>query len=229
MHNQSSASRSKLVVIARTHMREERICLGALDLETGTLRRLNRSHHQSFMHDAPFEVGQVWDIHFVPDFPHTNPHNEDVIVCSWKATDIGSSLGDLLHRTPAREVVFCGNPFGLYQGKLHWIRGGAFWNAVVQDKSLCPDFSLHLWRTDREMHLHPDRFGGFHYRSHLPEHNGWWSVAYKGTESPRSVIPPGSIISLSLARWWPKQDPINPPRCYVQICNVLDVPETLRI
>lgn len=51
------------------------------------------------------------------------------------------------------------------------------------------------------------------------------SVPHVGYGPTPLVLPPGSIVSLSLTRWWAPPDTRHiPERCYVQICDVVDVP-----
>lgn len=62
-----------------------------------------------------------------------------------------------------------------------------------------PDNSVGFWISDRNL---KKRIAFDKVRYNYPVENGWRSLPYVGFEEPVETIPAGTLIRVSLARWW---------------------------
>ena len=75
-----------------------------------------------------------------------------------------------------------------------------------------PEQSVGFWVADNA--LTKKEYNGVRYN--YPNTNGWRSLKFVGFDTPVNIIPAGTILRVSLARWW-KQDENTEERCYLQL------------
>jgi hypothetical protein len=92
-----------------------------------------------------------------------------------------------------------------------------------------PERSLELWWTDRALTRNIQRRDDKESTyligpSPSPEETAIKAL-YAGFDDPGLIVPAGSLVSLSLARWSnPEGSDRRWERCYLQVCNVLWAP-----
>ena len=69
-----------VLIVAKTRMKNPYLCVGGLDLETNQGLRLLQSNGSNQLANTRFNVGEIWDIDYVPKKEVEPPHIEDVIV-----------------------------------------------------------------------------------------------------------------------------------------------------
>lgn len=223
MYGSASSSMHPVTIVARTFMQNDLLCIAGYDQIAQRLVRIHAESGQSYTVHAPFEVGQTWLIDYKSKVHLDPPHTEDVLVVKAYLANDYRVLDDFFRTAPVVNHVTDLHPLQLFDDKLVWIKNGrSLLSAAVEEESGVPPSSLLLWRADRKLDLwiDPRRTRSFYFEADLPEYRGKWKLPYKGTPYPPELIQPGTIVSLSLARWWPKS-PGDPPRCYAQLCNVL--------
>lgn len=196
------------VIVSRTKM-QHGVCVGAI-LEDGTSIRLmdENGHHQPF--DAPYEVGEIWDLTFRNKPDIAEPHNEDVIVTAaeFKELEMRNMYDYLMN--DIRVDVWRGSAINLFDGKISWTGAG---NGYISERKGLPDQSVGFYISDRDL-----KFNNNHYT--YPRANiliGNKNLAYVGHQQPIAVIPAGTLIRVSLARWWKPDDIDIELRCYAQL------------
>ncbi|HVL25366.1 MAG TPA: hypothetical protein VM450_14850 [Thermomicrobiales bacterium] len=221
---------SEVLIIARTRMRHGKICVGAVDRETSHFLRLLNGAGYSFLDAAPFQVGEIWDVRYVNRPPVTPPHVEDVRVLEMRRVTSHNDPGRWLRENARRIRLWRGSPRTMYDGTLTFPqRAHAMSNphaAYVERGRRLPSCSLGLWETDRLLVRRQERYDGVArvrydgVETHADDVS--ISLSHKGFGREPIIIPPGSIVSLSLARWWaPDDGRRQPERCYVQLCDVV--------
>ena len=68
-----------VLVVARTRMRGDRVCVGGLEIETARSVRLMGSDGWNLHEDHPIRPGEIWDLAYEDHPDPTPPHVEDVI------------------------------------------------------------------------------------------------------------------------------------------------------
>jgi hypothetical protein len=199
----------EILIVAKTRMTGPFCCVGALDLQTNRSLRLLQPNGQNMPDSLPVEVGEVWEMDYVPRQNPRPPHVEDVLLTSF----------DYLRRQPnmslflkPRIQAWEGGFELLFEGK---IRLTSNHRGYVSEKSGIPGRSTGFWLADADL-VH-DRSSG---KSRYIYSNGWGirDLPYVGLDKSVDCIPAGTLLRVSLARWWRSEDtPDMEERCYLQL------------
>lgn len=186
-----------VLIVATTRMRNT-VCVGALDLDSNRSLRLLDVHGGGFEPDV-FAVGELWELEYLPAPEVTPPHVEDVVVV--KRRRIGRS--DALRTEIVNRVQpWRGDYTGLFDGVLGWTRNGSGY----ADERQLPNVSTGFWIPNIALEFRD----GYYY------HGDYHRLRYVGLADPAPIIAAGSLVRVSLARWWaPEGD--NNQRCYLQL------------
>lgn len=182
-------------------------CIGGWTLDNRSVRLLmpgSDCHPQN----TPFQVGGVWDLDFHPRQDITPPHIEDVIVTGREYLGRRTDTGEILRQ---RAPIWHGSPTVLYDGLLGWTSNGSGY--VAQNRGL-PAISTGFWIADVDLQLRFEN-GSPYYHYVVGYHDRRFK--YVGTEGAIPVIPAGTLIRVSLARWWAPDGSDMEDRCYVQL------------
>jgi len=198
-----------VLVVARTRMRGDRVCVGGIEVETVRSVRLLGSDGWNLHEDHPIRPGEIWDLTYEDHPDPTPPHVEDVIVSHGsRATAVGDMHAELVRLiNPWR-----GPLESIFDGRLQTTAEG---KAYVGPQPPLPAGSLGFWVSDCPLTVsrNPAVQGRRYW---FPE--GWpiTSVAYVGMEPQLDVIPAGSLVRFSLARWAAFPHGAE-ERCYLQV------------
>ncbi|RMD60208.1 hypothetical protein D6833_10185 [Candidatus Parcubacteria bacterium] len=198
----------KVLIVARTRMKGTSRCIGGL-AEDGSSVRLLRSTGQYFDTNAPFKVGQLWELrsyrkpeNLVP------PHVEDVLV----------TAQEHIHDEPDPRAYIL-KRVAPWRGGINEIFGGLVGytsrgNGYVCKRIGLPGRSTGFWIPDRDLNLRED---GEHYD--YGDDGPPRGLKYVGEPDPPASIPAGTLVRVSLARWWKPEDagPDLEERCYLQL------------
>lgn len=196
----------KVLIVARTKMQGNRRCIGALSEDTVPLRLLTSSGVNQDT-QSPLQVGQWWDIASSPVRNPKAPHTEDVLVTRQRFLGACPNLRDYLLQQvhPWRGGVDI-----LFDGLLQFTMGNS---AYICVRTGVPANSTGFWIPDRDLRLEAEEGAKprYSYRNRL--------ISNVGENSSIPNIPAGTLVRVSLARWWkPKDsDPSFEERCYLQL------------
>lgn len=158
--------------------------------------------------DTRFNVGDIWDLEFHPRKDVEPPHVEDVIVTGSAFERRIQNLREILveHARPWR-----GNASALYNGRLGWTSNGS---GFVSEERGLPDVSTGFWIPDQDLTISrsADKVY-YHYPARFAERR----LSYVGTQDAIERIPAGTLVRVSLARWWAPEESDMEPRCYLQL------------
>jgi hypothetical protein len=87
----SEMAKAKVLIVARTRMRGERVCVGALSDKAEHLRLMNSSCSSEIASKSPYRVGEWWEVRGKPCGEQKPPHVEDFAVAD--AARLGKQTG----------------------------------------------------------------------------------------------------------------------------------------
>jgi ATP-dependent DNA helicase RecQ len=204
----------KVLIVARTRAGNG-VEIGGLTREQNRSVRVLPPEGQSHPADTRLDVGQVWEFEF-HDAPDVKPpHVEDIIVSSGKRAGFVSNMREVLleHIQPWE-----GGPEQLYDGLLTIVNGKAY----ISEQNELPPASTGFWLPDRPLTLNfqsnpPKPY----YSLVLGEATTksaveFLNIPFVGFAEPIKQIPAGTLVRVSLARWF-DQNGRTERRCYLQL------------
>jgi hypothetical protein len=196
-----------VLIVARTKMGTSSRCIGGISDDGHSVRLLTNAGG-NWDTSAPFQIGHVWDIAFTAMAAPTPPHTEDVVICGYNYV---RTEPNLLAHLLTRIVPWRGGIDQLFNGVLGYTGSN---NGYVCRRLGIPSNSTWFWIPDRDLTLRIDRRHYDYSDGYLPR-----GLSYVGEPTPLPVLPAGSLIRVSLARWWKPDDaePDFEERCYLQL------------
>lgn len=209
----------KVLIVSKTHMGNGRCCVGGLGVVQGpvlrSLRLLTCEGDKLVLANSPYEIGQVWELEF-KRIGIKAPHVEDVRVCSRKllrqaTPEIGKTIFEKVKQPESGMKIWEGPPEVLFDGCLNATDGGS---GFISEKGDIPDQSTGFWVADRDLERR-DYKGKIRYR--YPANSGIRYIKYVGVKEPDlTIIPQGTLLRVSLARWWQRSKD-EEKRCFLQL------------
>lgn len=199
---------SLVIVVGVTKMKRL-VCVGGWDMDLHRPVRLLRADGRHHMPEDGFEVGQVWEMKLQPVMNPIPPHVED---------------HRIIHRRFVRETEDVAENVRAYmqpkQVALREMFDGALnleGRRAFVDERCVPGHSTDFWIADRDLEFDEDR---------VTYQEGWRTISIKYTgaeERPSGTIPKGSLVRLSLARWFRQENLWQGERCYLQVSGWWDL------
>jgi hypothetical protein len=198
----------EILITSKTH-KGKAACVGGMILATNRLVRLLNPGNWDQYSDTPFEVGDIWEIQFVNREDLIPPHIEDIIISSKRFV---RKLGNITnHINNCGIEVFSGALTNAFDGKLKWTRNGS---GYIDNPSDLPANSVCFWVADKTLKAEENHYV-YSPNKKLP---------YVGYQNAIDEIPAGTILRLSLARWWKPEDSDIGKRCYLQLSGWYELP-----
>lgn len=202
----------EVLIVSKTHMSKD-ACVGGLVLENNRNVRLLDENNHNQPKNTDFNVGDIWDIDFIDRQYIISPHIEDVCV---KNKIFIRKIDDIHNFLKVQNIpIWNGSIDNLFEGLLHWTQSGA---GFISENGEIPNQSVGFWMSDKEL---KKRNYNEKIRYNYPYNNGWRNLPYVGFETPLEIIPKGTLIRVSLARWW-NQNENTEKRCYLQLSGWYD-------
>ncbi len=197
----------RVLIVSKTRM-SSGVCVSGLTRATSRSIRLIPPDRHNQPIDTKYEIGQVWDMDFY-DVSHTTPpHVEDVIVTNERFVSTVPNIRDLLMQ---RVQPWQGGPPQLFDGLLLFSSSGKGY--VARGKGI-PSMSTGYWIPDKPLtKVHVENKLNYCY-NHTT--NKDYNIAYVGLSEAIDFIPAGTLVRVSLARWWLPEG-MNEERCYLQL------------
>lgn len=200
-----------VVIVSKTRMSGGAACVGGI-LARGCLVRLLDANGRNQASNTKLEVGQVYTITYSERPDKTPPHIEDILVDTMKhkfTVPTMDRLGKYLLLPRFKIKVWKGGAKELFDGKLHWTKSGS---GFVSKSGEMPDNSVGFWIPDKDLNSNQND-GRVRY-----SYPHWRSLPFVGYQDPVNKIPAGTLIRVSLARWWVPEDAAgDEERCYLQL------------
>lgn len=199
----------EILILGRTEMGKSHHCVGGFDMTHGKAVRLMTREREHQPSTTPFDVGAVWTVDYRVPTQILSPHTEDVLVRT--ATQIDDATSTVSDALPQMHV-WEGDPDELFDGLIGWTSGGS---GYISESTGVPDYSVGFWRPERAL-VKESTGTKYLYEgsgSHLP---------YKGVAPLLERVEPGTLVRVSLARWWCPEDRDIELRCYLQLSGVFE-------
>lgn len=199
----------EILITSKTH-KGKAACVGGLIMNNNQFVRLLNPGNWDQYADTNFDIGDIWDISFQNREDVEPPHIEDVIIQSKKYLRKKDNISEFLINCGV--TIYQGSPSTIFNGLLGWTGKG---NGYIGNRDNLPPNSVGFWISDNELKLDDD---DKHYL--YPSENPFArtkSFPYVGFEDKVDVIPEGTLMRLSLARWWKPEDSEINERCYLQL------------
>jgi hypothetical protein len=154
--------------------------------------------------DTNFDIGDIWDINFVTREDVVPPHIEDVIINSKNYLRKIENISEFILNSGV--IIFRGSPNCIFNGLLRWTgKGGGY----IWDRDNLPNNSVGFWISDEDLALNDK-----HY---IYPSDQIKRLPYVGFEPTVDIIPAGTLMRISVARWWKPEDSEISERCYLQL------------
>jgi hypothetical protein len=204
-----------VIIVSKTHM-SSATCVGGV-LANGRFVRLLNSDGYNQDSDTDIEVADVYTITFSERTEKTPPHVEDILVHSMEHKFTFSSIDKMVeYLTEKLKVkIWKGSTEVLFDGNIQWTNGGS---GYISESGEIPDNSVGFWIPDSDL-SRKDYNEKVRYSYPIR----WRNISYVGFQNPVDKIPAGTLVRVSLARWWsPSEDE---ERCYLQLSGWYGLPE----
>jgi hypothetical protein len=202
----------RVLIVAKTHVVRS-ACVGGLDLDTNRGVRLLQPNGGYQPGTTDFEVGQIWEIECEPGRDLRPPHLEDVLVHRREFLGREKELRKVLLE---RVTPWRGAPNRTFEGL---VRPTFHGSGYVNDIMGVPTVSTGFWQPDQRLTLSMEETGPHYHYPMPPKSRGVHNLKYVGYAPPVEVIPTGTLVRVSLARWW-RPDGASTEveeRCYMQL------------
>lgn len=208
----------EVLITSKTH-KGKAACVGGLLINNNRLVRLLNPGNWDQFANTDFDIGDVWDITFQERDDVEPPHIEDIIILSKKYV---SNIGDISQFLQKSGVtIYNGSPNQIFDGLLDWTGNGGGY--LSQGK--LPDNSVGFWISDSDLILDEDDKHYVYKTNDIFERDK--RIAYVGFAPKVKVIPSGTLMRVSLARWWKPEDSTIEERCYLQLSGWYGVEEKM--
>ncbi|MBS1988015.1 hypothetical protein JST56_03405 [Candidatus Dependentiae bacterium] len=204
-----------VIILSKTQMNNNQVCVGGLTLKGRYVRLLDEDGHNQ-PENTDLEPKQAWEIEFTERPHNVPPHVEDIIVKNRARK--GSLKDDITIKDfiEKRKIpIWRGHPDNLFDNLIQWTASGS---GYIDEDGGVPEHSVGFWISDRD--LRKKEYKGVRYQ--YPSSSGWRSIKYKGLDEPVEVIPAGTLIRVSLARWKSFEEG-ETPKCWLQLSGWYDL------
>jgi len=199
----------EILITSKTH-KGKVACVGGLVIKDNRfVRLLNPGNRDQFV-DTDLNIGDVWDIGFQAREDVEPPHIEDVIINTKKYVRKIENISDFIINGGI--TIYKGAPNHIFEGTLRWTGSGS---GFIEKDEYLPSQSVGFWISDRDLNLEEDKKHYAYSMNSIYASNK--RFAYVGFEPVADRIPAGTLIRVSLARWWKPENSDMNERCYVQI------------
>ena len=203
------------IIVAKTQMKLNE-CVGGICTDTGRFVRLLLANGLPQPRRCPYEIGQIWQLQFREPFQLNRPHVEDIWVTQATNTSHSASVASLSDwiQHNFSDHIWMGGPQCLYDGRMDWSSTGS---GYLDDTQIIPSQSVGFWIADRNL-VRVELNGKWRYYYHDKNNDRRKRLfPYVGLGKTVSVIPAGTLLRVSLARWWSPDLKRQRKRCYLQL------------
>lgn len=214
-----------VVIVSKTRM-SKAICVGGV-LANGKFVRLLDSNGYNQSIDTELNIGDVYTITFEERQQRRPPHTEDILIFSKIYKFSFESVERMVFylKNKLNINIWKGNIDSVFEGKLQWTNGNNG-SGYVSGLGKIPNQSTGFWILDHNL-IRNDFNDKIRYKYQFlsPSSNNEIDlirkslqtkyIPYVGLQEPLTIIEKGTLVRLSLARWWSPNN--DEERCYLQL------------
>lgn len=199
----------KTLIVAKTQMGQG-TCVGGLTITGQNVRLLQPGPYSPQPKDTPYQVGDVWDLHLGEATEIERPHTEDVLVLGGRKLYTADNLPQRIQKLAQPWV---GSIHALFPGCLQTVPNGS---SYISEATGLPPGSVGFWLADKPL-THHQESEKIRYSYQVDDDRTYFLI-YVGFAPSVPEIPAGTLLRVSLARWWkPVYDQNGEYRCYLQL------------
>tara|TARA_B100000795_G_scaffold142621_1_gene106779 strand:+ start:1384 stop:1971 length:588 start_codon:yes stop_codon:yes gene_type:complete len=194
----------KVLILSKTRYGNNSVCIGGLVIENNQYVRLLDEDGDYQQINTEFKIGEIWNISFIESNQLTEPHNEDIKV---QEAEYVEQLNDTLSFLKLSGIeIWENNLENSFERNLSWTGNGS---GYITKKDI-PTNSVGFWTCNEDL-----KYDGEYYLYKNIR------LKYKGLRKAKNIIAKGTLIRLSLAKWW-NSDGEMEDRCYLQLSGWYD-------
>lgn len=195
-----------IIIVAKTHMKDA-FCVGAYDITNKKNIRLLTGVGGNQPKNTKFDVGQIWSIDYEKRPSITLPHVEDVLV--GKCTLI-KEIEDIKSFLIENVPIWKGSPENIFHSKISFPLGRS---GFLENQYSELTQSVGFWLPDKDLELTilKDKQHYLYFGEQV------YSFPYVGCMEKIEKIPKGTLLRVSLTRWWSPHARTIEKRCYCQL------------
>jgi hypothetical protein len=197
----------EVLITSKTH-KGKNACVGGLVVNSGQFVRLLNEGNWDPSAENEFNIGDIWNIRFTPREDIEPPYVEDVVIHYKSFQRKIENISAFIINSGVE--IFRGSPYSIFNGFIRWTGSGS---GFVADKNDLPPNSVGFWISDKDLILN-DKHYEYPYQNIYVQNKRF---RYVGYDAPVKIIPEGTPIRVSLARWWKPDDADFEERCYLQL------------
>lgn len=195
-----------VLIVAKTYMKDA-FCIGAYDITTRENVRLLTKMGKNQPRNTEFDVGQVWNIEYEKRSDIRKPHIEDVLIEKYSfVKNIGNIKKFLTDNVPIWE----GSPESIFYNKITYPIGRS---GFLEKRHSDLAQSVGFWIPDKDLELTilEDKKHFLYFGEQV------YSFPYVGYMEKVEKISKGTLLRVSLTRWWSPYAKTIEKRCYCQL------------
>ena len=205
----------EVLITSKTH-KGKAACVGGLVISNNRFVRLLNSGNWDQYDDTDFNIGDIWEIDFTDRQDIEPPHIEDVIINKKRFLRKLEGFTDFIINSGIQ--IYRDTPNNIFNGLLRWTGSGS---GYIENRNNLPQNSVGFWISDKDLSLDENE------KYYIYPSSNMFSIAkrfrYVGFEPKVQVIPSGTLMRISLARWWKPEDSDMNERCYLQLSGWYDL------
>ncbi len=191
-------------------------CVGGVLWNGQMVRLLNEQGYNQPI-NTELNVGDIYEINYEPVAHCIPPHVEDIRAQNFRfIQNCPAPVLEKYLRDKAKKRTYFGHPNQLFEGLLQWTGAGS---GYISKSHGLPERSVGFWIPDKDLIRNDyDQKVRYEYSSRCAYTVGAiprYIISYVGYQSPIDIIPAGTIVRVSLARWWSPNG--EEERCYLQL------------
>jgi hypothetical protein len=207
-HLRSNHVLKKVFIVSKTKMKNH-VCIGGI-LENGVSVRLLSSNKINQPIETNMSIGAYYLIDYEKKNQLQHPHVEDIVVndhyYQGSSVDVYHELKSLLKHN--KVITDSGNLLDIFESNIIWSRSGAGFLSANREVT---NYSTCFWISNEPLYK-------LILNSNCYYENKTKTIKIKhvGFQNEVDIITTGSLVRLSLARWWAKDSSVD-KRCYLQL------------
>ena len=206
-----------VIIVSKTHMSSS-ACVGGV-LANGRFVRLLDENEYNQSADTNLNVGDVYTIQFTERQNRRAPHIEDILVHNWtfkfRFNPISNMVTYLREKLNPTIPIWNGNSNIIFDSCIQWTGAGS---GYISETGNIPRNSVGFWIPNHDL-TRNDYNEKVRYQIAGTNRK----ITFVGFQNPVQLIPAGTLLRISLARWWSPND--DEERCYLQLSGWYNLAE----
>ncbi len=203
------------LILSKTQMNNGQVCMGGLTWSGRHIRLFDKQENY-LPRSVDLAPRQIWEIEFIERKNNKLPHVEDILVLNIGQRESLEDKISVKEFLESKNIsIWRGHPDELFDKLIQWTPTG---KGYIDENGGVPSHSVGFWISDKDLKRYDYKGVRYQYNSRI----GWRNIKYKGIEESVPVIPAGTLLRVSLARWKTFNDE-EQPKCWLQLSGWYDL------